>query len=304
MMSQTEDSSANAPTDRQRRPRRSVFDVPAPIKQLFDKFPLLTYDTNDLPHRVPQHRNTHVLYVFTTDDGALGGAPSFNPACLKWQAYLKFSKIPFRIASSNNHASPSGSLPFFLPSSPEPYKQTQPVPSGKLQRWAMNNCEKPIEEPGDLRYEAYLSLLDHRIRRAWLYALYLSPNAPTLSEPLYILPSSTNPFVRLSLARTLRLAAQTELLKHCTTINADTLYNQAEEAFAALDSLLGDDTWFFGAKGPGLFDASVFAYTHLLLDEGLGRGWVDGRLGDAVRGRKGLVRHRGRILERYFAEGG
>jgi metaxin len=37
-----------------------------------------------------------------------------------------------------------------------------------LQRWTMNNSEKVVEEPGDLRYEAYLSLLDHRIRRAWV----------------------------------------------------------------------------------------------------------------------------------------
>ena len=83
------------------------------------------------------------------------------------QAYLKFSKIPFQIASANNHASPSGSLPFVLPSS-DSTKQSQPVPSNKLQRWAMNNSDKAIEEPGDAQYEAYLSLIDHRIRRAWV----------------------------------------------------------------------------------------------------------------------------------------
>jgi metaxin len=84
------------------------------------------------------------------------------------QAYLKFSQIDFSVAAANNHASPSGSLPFIIPTSPEPYKHVQPVPSSKLQRWAMNNSKKAIEESGDLRYEAYLSLLDHRIRRAWV----------------------------------------------------------------------------------------------------------------------------------------
>jgi metaxin len=186
IMSQAPKSSSSAQSNRQPPPSHSIFSVPTPIKQLFDQFPLLTYPINNLPQRAPRHRDAHVLYVFTTDQGAVHGAPSYNPACLKWQvsfhpephisplkltasqAYLKFSKIPFRIASANNHASPSGSLPFMLPSSPEPYKQSQPVPSGKLQRWAMNNSEKAVEEPGDLRYEAYLSLLDHRIRRAWV----------------------------------------------------------------------------------------------------------------------------------------
>ncbi|KAH7371261.1 hypothetical protein BKA66DRAFT_514288 [Pyrenochaeta sp. MPI-SDFR-AT-0127] len=296
-------NSPDAPRNNRRpAPSRSIFDVPAPIKQLFDKFPLQTYPVNDLPQRAPRHRNEHVLYVFATDEGALRGAPSYNPACLKWQAYLKFSNIPFRVASANNHASPSGALPFLLPSSPEPYKQTQPVPSAKLQRWAMNTSEKGIEEPGDMRYEAYLSLLDHRIRRAWLYSVYLSHNSTTIAEPLYILPTSRNPLVRLTIARDLRLAAEKELLKFSSVINAETLYNQAEEALAALEMLLGNDGWFFGAPRPGLFDASVFAYTHLLLDERLGRGWVDTRLRDALMSRNRLTTHRDRILTEYFSD--
>tara|TARA_R110002003_G_scaffold31_5_gene1888 strand:+ start:11226 stop:11969 length:744 start_codon:yes stop_codon:yes gene_type:complete len=234
------------------------------------------------------------------------------------QAYLKFSNIQFRLAAANNHASPSGALPFLIPASPEPYKHTQPVPSGKLQRWTINNSKKAIDEAGDLRYEAYLSLLDHRIRRAWvcqsgealqastneaqLYCVYLSPNSISIAEPLYILPACSNSFVRLSIARELRSAAEKELLKFSTVISAETLYNQAEEAFAALETLLGKDDWFFGASGPGLFDASVFAYTHLLLDDNLGKGWLDTRLRDALMSRKRLTTHRNRILTKYFPE--
>jgi metaxin len=166
----------------------------------------------------------------------------------------------------------------------------------------MNNSERAIEEPGDPRYEAYLSLLDHRIRRAWLYTSYLSPNFTTIAEPLYILPSSRNSFVRLAISRELRLAAETELLKFSSIINDETLYNQADEAFATLEALLGKDDWFFGAQRPGLFDASVFAYTHLLLDQRLGKDWVDTRLRDALMARRHLVTHRNRVLARYFEE--
>lgn len=111
--------------------------------------------------------------------------------------------------------------------------------------------------------------------------------------------------MRLANARALQQAALAELLKQSAVVNADDLHRQADEAFAALDMLLGEDEWFFGASQPGLFDASVFAYTHLLLEEELGMGgeWVDGRLRDAVRARKGLVAHRGRVLERYFGGG-
>ncbi|KAF2659637.1 hypothetical protein K491DRAFT_765925 [Lophiostoma macrostomum CBS 122681] len=299
---------SNTETERRPQPSRSIFTVPTPIKQLFDRFPLLTYPANELPLRAPRHRDAHVLYIFATEEGARNGAPSYNPACLKWQTYLKFNDIPFRLVSSNNHASPSGALPFLLPSHEsesiptELSRATQPVPSAKLQRWTMNNSSSAVEEPGDLRYEAYLSLLDHRIRRAWLYTVYLSPNTTSLAEPLYILPSSTNPFVRLTLAHELRRAAEKELLKHSAVINADILYKEADEAFSALEMALGDDEWFFGNKKPGLFDASVFAYTHLLLDEGLGKGWVDTSLRDKVVGRRKLVQHRERILKAYYAD--
>jgi metaxin len=86
-MSHTDESkedSQHGPRQPQRA-SRSIFAVPTPIKQLFDRFPLQTYHVNDLPQRAPQDRNAHVLYVFTSDEGALNGAPSYNPACLKWQ---------------------------------------------------------------------------------------------------------------------------------------------------------------------------------------------------------------------------
>jgi metaxin len=62
--------------------------IPRPLQQLFDRFPLRTYDANPLPERA-QHLTTSdlpTLYVFSTDSDARLGLPSFNPGCLKWQA--------------------------------------------------------------------------------------------------------------------------------------------------------------------------------------------------------------------------
>lgn len=134
-----------------------------------------------------------------------------------------------------------------------------------------------------------------------LYSVYLSNNFTSIAEPLYVLPTSSNPFVRLTIARELRLAAEKELLKFSAIISAETLYNQAEEAFTTLDSLLGDNEWFFGAETPGLFDASVFAYTHPLLDDGLGKGWLDTRLRDTLMSRQHLVAHRNKIAGKHFS---
>jgi metaxin len=161
-------SSSNAQPSR----ARSIFSVPPAVKRLFDRFPLQTYPAAPLPARSPKKRSQHVLYIFTTEEGASSGLPSFNPGCLKWQTYLRFCGVEFELVVSNNHASPTGALPFLLPVSESKSQsdRTLPIASNKLQRWADDHSPAgaaPLP-PTSTRQEAYLSLLNHTIRRAWV----------------------------------------------------------------------------------------------------------------------------------------
>jgi len=179
-----------------------LFTIPSPVKRIFDRFPLLTYTSNSLPIRCPcPTRRENVLYLFTSVAGAEAGQPSFNPACLKWQVschdrsttaeeegfiangidewqtYLKFHHVPFRTVQSNNHAAPPGTaLPFLLPAQPD----ADAVPSGKLKKWcaatattspSSHDEPKKNQEEGkdkDEYDEIYASLLELRIRKAWV----------------------------------------------------------------------------------------------------------------------------------------
>lgn len=107
--------------------------------------------------------------------------------------------------------------------------------------------------------------------------------------------------MRLTTAYELQSAAAKELRKHSATTDLETVYSDAEDAFDALESLLGREEWFFGKKEAGLFDAAVFAYTHLLLEEEQGQGWQDGRLRRLLQDRPGLVRHRKRVYKLCYA---
>lgn len=150
-----------------------------------------------------------------------------------------------------------------------------------------------------MRAELYTSLIDHVIRRAWLYTLYLEPeNFRSVAQRLYVSPASSNTLVNLATSHQLRTAAQDELAKTTPHQSAVQLLEHARDALAALSELLTKNEWFSGEQSPGLFDASVFAYTHLLLDERMG--WVRNDLAESLRSYQNLVDHRNRIVSLYF----
>ncbi|KAL7623067.1 hypothetical protein AAE478_006746 [Parahypoxylon ruwenzoriense] len=275
--------------------------IPAPLARLFKKFPLLTYPPNELPARSPSPRDVATLYVFISDQDALKGLPSFNPSCLKWQTFLKLAGVEFRVVPSSNHASPTGALPFLLPaSSPSNSAAHAPIPSSKLEEYAAGNGTSKVPDVPSLKLEAYESLLDYRIRNAWLHSLYLSrPNSALLSH-LYVTPFSRSQIVRATILYKLRDAAEAEILRSMGTrvVDPRALYKGAKEAFEALSIVLGSEDWFFGSPEPSLFDATVFAYTHLLLHDGLA--WEDQRLTDIVKEFPNLVEHGDRIWQRCW----
>src|SRR5437762_1787292 len=84
---------------------RDFFSIPAPIKHLFDRFPVITYEANDLPCRSPSN------------------SPNFDTSL--------------------------------------------PIGSNKILKYASEHGSVPSES-ADMRYDAYMSLLDHRIRSAWV----------------------------------------------------------------------------------------------------------------------------------------
>ncbi|KAF8251085.1 hypothetical protein K440DRAFT_579538 [Wilcoxina mikolae CBS 423.85] len=273
--------------------RESFFPIPPLIRQIFDSFPLLTYPATPLPSGCPQPSQLPTLYVFSTPEDVSAGKPSFNPSCLKWQAYLKFCGVSYRTGVSNNHASPSGALPFLVPAG----DAKQAVQASRLPQWASENARSPREcNLEDPEVKAFLALVDTRVRDAWLYALYLEPhNCHTLAQTLY--RSTSVPAVNLLLSSELQKSAAAELRK-CRpggVVNGDDIYADADAAFSALSTVLGDDEWFFGAEEPGLFDATVFGYTHLILT--LGWHEKEAAVARGVRRHKNLVAHERRVRE-------
>lgn len=157
----------------------------------------------------------------------------------------------------------------------------------------------------DLKLEAYTSLIDQNIRNGWLYQMYLCPgNFEAIAKKLYVDTASSNLLVQATLAHQLRAAAQEQLLRTWSLIDADEIYGQAEAAFSALNTLLGDNDFFSRTATPGLFDASLVAFTHLILEFGDNSdrqkdelSWKDRDLYNMLLRHDGLIQHRNRVIE-------
>ena len=171
--------------------------TPAPIAHLFTRYPLHTLPPNPLPARTlpPPARQRHQLFIYTQSLEHGPDVPSYNPTCLQWQAYLRFRGIEFDVVPSDNHASPSGALPFLLPAVYEPgdagaaqraVQGPVPISAGSLKAWVQEQQREkrrpgPAEEheaadrgakqeaDGVVRgAAAYLALIERRIRPAWV----------------------------------------------------------------------------------------------------------------------------------------
>ncbi|KAL8357638.1 hypothetical protein RB601_009203 [Gaeumannomyces tritici] len=238
--------------------------------------------------------------------------------------------LPFLLPPIVAAADPPVSSKSPPPTSPNP----APIPAHKLQAYARAHGTTttttttttapppPGQQAAAAAEPAYAALLDHAVRRAWLHALYVSPANAPLAARLYLAPASRHPLVRSALRAKLRAAAAAELASTRNGVDPPPeaeLYADARAALAALaQQLLPPETeteveeegsrtpssgWFFGAAAPGMFDAAVFAYTHLLLP-GSGLEWVDRRLPEVVEAFPALVAHRARMLARLWDEEG
>ncbi|CAK7223109.1 hypothetical protein SCUCBS95973_005066 [Sporothrix curviconia] len=285
------------------------------------------------------------LYVFINPADAVRGRASFNPTCLKWQTFLRFADIPVRVVASSNHASPTGALPFLQPArkrttatSTARQPPPRPIPASDFPNYVSSSSSSSSTPPSTLRDHpraaAYQALLDTSLRRAWLHAVYLDEardgpgdgrdkgDRGSIAARLYAHAASSSSLVRAALASQLRAAAaaevwgsqQQDVSSSATPAGTAQIYRDAEAALSALATILGGDDYFFGSTEPTLFDAAVFAYTHLLLEEdGNGGGncdtacrfrWQNRVLPDMVRAQPQLVQHRNRIVAKYWAREG
>lgn len=80
---------------------------------------------------------------------------------------LRIAGIDVDLVPSNNHASPSGALPFLLPPS-SPSSKSSPLTGARIHKYVRDHALDEIFNVSSPRLEAYQSLLTQNIRPAWV----------------------------------------------------------------------------------------------------------------------------------------
>lgn len=138
------------------------FAIPAPLRSLFKLFPLTTYAPEALPHRSPSaSRPRPRLYIFANESSEL----SYNPSCLKSQTLLRIAGVDVDVVPSNNHASPSGALPFILT------EGGRPVTAERIAGFAREESGRALRQGPEGKFEAYRALISQAVRPAWVCPL-------------------------------------------------------------------------------------------------------------------------------------
>lgn len=89
---------------------------------------------------------------------------------------MKFNGIEFKTVPSNNHASPTGALPFMISQQKSVSESTETtvIPSNKLAAWIEKHGYSLEEADMDsARAKAFLALVNAQLRDAWVTFLIL-----------------------------------------------------------------------------------------------------------------------------------
>ncbi|KAK9375668.1 uncharacterized protein V1513DRAFT_441593 [Lipomyces chichibuensis] len=271
------DQSKSPPSCTSQQPPSNVMymKVPSLIKAVFDKFPVVKYAEAPLPSAcifpAPTEKLGTVFVHAIGDDG-------IYPQSIRLLTILKLAGVfdKFTTIPSSPHAAPkSGSVPYiFLPCRPKVDSDLLPrtiYPESKaFYRW-LNSIAPSFPAFDAAQQNPLLSLVDVRLRDAWVLTLYLYPLnyrsifIPRLSHAYSQSDRSTSILPQI-LAYTTSHDAQ-KLLRRSTGVPRITETTQrsiianAEEALDALANLLAvSETLYLNGDKPGVLDAAVYGY--------------------------------------------
>ncbi|KAK9324803.1 hypothetical protein V1517DRAFT_316347 [Lipomyces orientalis] len=300
--SQSTTSSASQPSPS----NLTYMKVPTLIKTVFDKFPLVKYPEAALPSTclfpAPAEKIGTAFVHSTADD-------SIYPQSIRLLTILKLAGVIDKLAviPSSPHAAPkSGSVPYvFLRSRPRIKSDLLPrtlYPESKAFHQWLASIAPSFPAFDTAKQNPLLSLVDIRLRDAWLLTLYLYPAnyksilVPRLTQAYSHSDTSTSIIPHILAYSASREAQQ--LLTRSTGVSRITetiqrsIITNAEEALDALAILLSDSgAPYINGGEPGVLDAAVYGYLRPILGLELKSLTGDGQaeLKTLVQERKALV---------------
>ncbi|RUS19033.1 hypothetical protein BC937DRAFT_88054 [Endogone sp. FLAS-F59071] len=199
--------------------------------------------------------------LYTYGPGWKNQVPSFDPDCLKWQAFLTFCGVDFDLNNCNEPlTSPSGKLPFLVMPTGETLYDDQITPW--LEKIGFE--KKLARDAENAESTAFISLAETKLRTAFLFSFFLEPLNVTESTGAKYFGHYSTPINAIIQYQKKNAIIQRMLAKRAFLVR-DEVYQDAADALLSFSTKLGDNEFFFGSSYPTFLDATVFAYLHTIL---------------------------------------
>ncbi|CAG8564962.1 12658_t:CDS:2 [Ambispora gerdemannii] len=203
-----------------------------------------------------------ILYIWGPGWEGSQQKASFDQECLQWQTFLLFNKIDFKVKNVNEPLiSPSGKLPL-LYTSPGDIFTSDKIPEFiKNKQRPEDDTEASTPDPET----PFICLADTKLRNALLFYLWCEPaNYEKVTFHKYG-GHYPKPLDTILMYKA-RKAVIGDLLTRKPILNANEIYEEADEALKAFSVELEDSKYFFGSRSsPKLIDAVVFSYIYTIL---------------------------------------
>ncbi|KAF2396769.1 hypothetical protein EJ06DRAFT_584782 [Trichodelitschia bisporula] len=268
--------------------------IPAPLKKLFNTFPLTTYGSNLPPQRsIAAFGSDPLLFTWldpASDTTSPTTTPSptapiispaaersdpgriFDPRCLAVALLLRALGTDVRIVGANAHASAEG-LPLLINGAAGAGMGEKDLPRGTvgregLEKWARGLEGGEKEKGDDKEDEGIRALVEGPVRRLWLYTMFLDGNGRRKVGGRYF--------------PLLKQEAVEELTLSTPVIDGPGILAEGKQALQAIDAwILGQAEW----EERNFLQVTVEAYASLLLKGG-GEG---GKMVEHLEGLRRLV---------------
>lgn len=200
------------------------------------------------------------LYKF----GKQWGIADASPFCVKLESFLRLNNIPFELGAfdikSTLKKAPKKKMPFIITEDGKKLGDSTLIIEYLSQKHNID-MDDALSPEQSAQSRLIRRALDEALYFNLVYSRWIDDYSWNIIKPIFFGNMGLPNFLVNIIAKKVRSDLEKKIVSQGTGRHTqEEIYNTANKDLSALATLLGDNTWFFGAKNPTLLDIWVHSF--------------------------------------------